>query len=362
MSETLTAASRGTIDSALRPYLPKYVRILGQLRRRALETPEGQSFGTVAGWKEEFGVSQATIDRALQELRREGLIRSQRGKGSHATRPSNVRHLGIFFGLDIFDPGKGEFPLLMLKALRHAVSSRHCILRYYLPPSGGDILEDRVSSLRGDIQNRLVDGLIFWAASSFRDEDLPIPAVALIPRPGVSRAVRLDDTGMVRMAANELLRLGCRRIALLQGGWSTMHEMAPVFMETLRKGGGVSFPEWQRGLHGLTAQDSSAVGKREFEALWKALPEKPDGLVSCDDYATTGVLEALRELGIRPGSSLRIASHANKGSTLLANAAVSRVEFDPDDIAGALLTLVEQAIEGQTQPEVITVAPHVITS
>lgn len=352
------AASRSTAN-LMRRHLPKYAVILDELRRRALTTREDESFGTMAGWKKEFKVSQATIDRALVELRREGLIESRRGSGTYATRRAAARHLGMFFGLDIFDSGKGEFPMLVLKALRIAASERGCVLRYYLPPSDGDVLEDRISSLQGDIQNHQVDGLIVWAVFSLGDGGLPIPCVSMGHVVGVRHSVDTDVVGVVRLATEELLRRGCRRIAFLKGGREMLNEpMLQVFHQTLKAAGGTSCPEWHRVLHGGSSQESAAVGAQEFKALWNALPEKPDGLISCDDYATAGALEAMRELDIRPGQTIQIASHANKGLNLFGDAPVIRIEFDPAEIAAGMLDLLNGVIDGNNREDAVTVVPH----
>lgn len=316
--------------------------------------------GTVLELQKAFGVSQATLDRALGELRREGILESRQGSGIYVARRAAIRHVGVFLGHDVFDPGKGEFPLLMIRALRRVAEARGTVLRYYLPPSNSPPLEDQISSLKGDIAGRLVDGLIIWAVYSVSEEGLPIPAVALGALPGFTHVVQLDTVSMVKLAADALLRCGCRRIAMLKGGWPSRGDrVMRCLRDAAAAAGATVHPEWVLDLGGRSSQESAATGARQFEAIWRSRPEKPDGLISCDDYATTGALNVLQRLGGVAGRDLMVATHANRGSRLFDGAPVIRIEYDPDDVAAALLNGVDAMIDGRNGRRAAWIRPRV---
>jgi DNA-binding LacI/PurR family transcriptional regulator len=64
----------------------------------------------------------------------------------------------------------------------------------------------------------------------------------------------------------------------------------------------------------------------------------PDGIVIGDDMMTAGALRQLQVLGVRPGSDVRIASHANRESSVLFgyDQEITLIEYDPLDFARKL--------------------------
>ena len=119
-------------------------------------------------------------------------------------------------------------------------------------------------------------------------------------------------------------------------------------------------PEWAGTVQGGNMVEATEAGYREFKALWNAHREKPDGLVSCDDYATRGVLQAMREMGVVPGKHLHIASHANKGLDLFGGTPVICIEFDLAEIAAALIDLLMGCMDGKGMKATVMVSPHVV--
>jgi DNA-binding LacI/PurR family transcriptional regulator len=341
--------------------MPKWLIVLEALRSRAKGRIEGETLGTVAEWKEEFDVSQATIDRALVELRREGVVESQRGKGIRVVRKEAVRHVGVFLGHDMFDPGTGDFPLLLVKALRSVAARYGQVLRYYLPSSDGNLLEDRVSAIRGDIRQRMVDGLVMWATNRAETIDLSIPVVGRLGEGrGVGHVVRLAYEDVARLGVAELVRKGCRRIALVRWGWEEFDNTLAVFNKAVEAAGVETRSKWQQVLHHSSATAFPELGAECFQAIWSAGGVKPDGIVSCDDYATAGILREMAKLGLGVGHDVKIASHANVGSDRWPGEAVIRIEFDAVKVAEALFSTLNSLIEGREVAGEVVVRPKLV--
>lgn len=330
-------------------------RVLAALRERLRQAVPGQELCTVAALRLEFGVSQHPIDRALQELRQEGLIESRRGSGIYVTERLRQRHIGLLTGFDIFAFDKGQFPLQLLGALREEARRRHCHLRYYLPGSDDDP-STCPEPLRADIRARVIDGVVAQAVYWWPNlKDASVPVVGLGSLPGIADCVQLDHLAGLDVGVQALVACGCRRLAFLT---CDRPGEAETVNTSLARHGAESRPEWRLATGWRNSHDAEEVGTRQFAALWDALPEKPDGLVAQDDYVAHGALHALRQRGLVAGRDLQIASHANKGVNLFGNAPVIRIEFDPAEIATALLDRLLARIAGEPPLPHRVVAPH----
>jgi DNA-binding LacI/PurR family transcriptional regulator len=128
-----------------------------------------------------------------------------------------------------------------------------------------------------------------------------------------------------------------------------------TFIESLREEGLTTRPEWivpyeleADLLSGLTLQN-----------VWKQWRYFPDGLISDDDNATTGFLKAANALEIALPEQLRIASHANMGSSLLEDAPVIRMGYDIEAAAEIMVHMLQQLLESeQLDPSHVDLYPR----
>jgi DNA-binding LacI/PurR family transcriptional regulator len=81
---------------------------------------------------------------------------------------------------------------------------------------------------------------------------------------------------------------------------------------------------------------------------------KPDGLFLGDDSMANGVLLALQELGVRVGRDVKIVSQANRTSLILFGVQqhlITLLEFDPAEITGSLIRLLDDVMANPALPE-----------
>jgi hypothetical protein len=64
---------------------------------------------------------------------------------------------------------------------------------------------------------------------------------------------------------------------------------------------------------------------------------------------TQGAVLAMAEMGVRPGRDVVIATHANKGTSIIAGGAtgIIRIEFDPAQLVAQLLAMLETLMAGE---------------
>jgi DNA-binding LacI/PurR family transcriptional regulator len=88
----------------------------------------------------------------------------------------------------------------------------------------------------------------------------------------------------------------------------------------------------------------------------------PDGLLIGDDTMTRGALLALQRMGIEPNRDIKIATHCNRGSSVLHGYKdeLTLIEFDAQELVAGLFGTLQHLINKNDVPEKqIKVKPHV---
>lgn len=155
--------------------------------------------------------------------------------------------------------------------------------------------------------DRRVDGLVLGDArldDTFVDELAArrVPFVLVSRRHGEHPSVTCDDELGGRLAAQHLLALGHRRLAVVAGEpyASTGHDRTTGFLAACREAG-VRVPA-SRVLH---SRFDVAGGRVAAEQLLRGRTP-PTGIFVVNDYAAVGVLGVLRDRGLRPGSDVAV--------------------------------------------------------
>lgn len=356
-------------------HLPKHVRLKYALEARIAKLPAGSQLPSISSLQAEFALAQGTVVRVLRQLQNEGLIEGRHGSGFFATGQRQLCSIGIYFSIDIMAPETGIFPRLLLKGLERAAGQfKEVRYHHYFAAASDCEYHDRVCSLEHDVRRRLVDGVILFGHYGGQFANLPVPQVAWLLPPHVQAHVMVDEEAMVRLGLTALRERGCRTVAYLADHTDALppadspyfaisqHQLQirDFFLREAKRLGLQTRPEWLAagsGETGVTTVTADATGR--FHAIWNAAKQKPDGLLSLDDYRTRGALAAMAEIGLVPGKDLHVASHVNRGSPVLDDQPVIRLEVDPDEIALALLKTVTALIAGQTKvPDLVLVPPH----
>ncbi len=329
------------------PPLPKSVWLTQQLRALIQHLSPGDSLPTVLQIRERFGVSQPTVDRALQTLRLEGVIESRRGSGIYVTDGAHSHRIGLAFGMSIPTSPASQFFLLLWQALQAVVARRGIPLRYYFIDVTTDHFHHERDQLRADLLAREVHGVILISLDPIF---LPVPGVPHVSFGHTASAahVEMDGRMLIRLAVGALADAGGRKVGLL------CHQQAPIrepeiatFIETLAQHGLTTRPEW---ILPYASPAQSTAGEL-FAQRWPTWHERPDCLVIDDDNATVSLLHTAAALGISIPAQLQIASHSNVGSTLLDGAPVLRVAFDIHEVAEALVDRLVGQLRGQLTPD-----------
>ena len=322
--------------------LPKYQVLKLRLLQEMQEMAPGAALPTVAALRRTHGISQATVDRALGELRTEGLIRTRQGSGLYVAPRASVKQVGLTMPYNIFDFRHSETIRLLMCALQRAAAEQRTLLRHYIPPD--DSWKLPIDALHLDIRNRQLDGLIVLEEWHTAPMDWGLPVVALEALPSVSNCVITDREALIRLGVQALAEAGCRHLGFV-GDRDQSAAQRVVLARSLAAAGLPSEPVWYETASGSDPEHYVEAGRRIAQQRLLGNPLAIDGLLCLDDYATSGMLEIAPNL---PG--VLIASQTNRQSPVLADFAQIRLEFDQDEIAETLLALLARLADGTAAP------------
>jgi len=339
-------------------YVPMYVRLREELRKVIDAKSSGEAMPTIAAIKKQFDVSQPTVERAIQDLRAEGLITSRRGSGIYVTKQASLIHTGVVFDNDILDLEVGDFYRYLLKALQSLSGGTSIMLRHYIADLLESTEQDRHSAVRHDLRNNRLDVLIILGAYWQEPLRSKIPVIGFGYLPHTTHRVHIDHKAAVCQGVETLVGQGCRRIAFFGPIVPPrVQSETQAFEQSLSAHGLVSRSDWILQVGGWGASEAIRSGAKALKTIWQGSGEKPDGVVCVDEYATRGLVEAASEMGITLGRELNVVSHATKGSALLVQAPLTRIEFDPKDVAREMISLIGKITEGKPTEADIFVPP-----
>jgi DNA-binding LacI/PurR family transcriptional regulator len=177
--------------------------------------------------------------------------------------------------------------------------------------------------------------------------------------------VALDAEELVGTAVDQLAAQGCRKIAFWQSASPRRKILIPTeltaqgeaFAEALvRNGLEFDAKRVRFGADHLSGDDviiTEATQEQGYRIATEVFSgpkgSLPDGIVLNEDLLTRGALIALDKLGWQPGRDVKIATHANRGSTVLMGHEdeLTFIEFDPTEIVQAIFGMLETLMNGE---------------
>lgn len=353
--------------SQLERLLPKYVWLKQSLMARIRTMRAGEALPSIKDLRQEYGVSQPTVDRAIQELRSEGMLDSRRGSGVYVTLLAAQRTVGVYFGENFFAPDAPKFYSTLLGYLQRLAANRGMSLRYYLADCNVTPEERMQDRFRMDLDNGVLEGVLVAGNIDrvyFHGPLQEIPAVVLSGGEHLPEVVHEDYPQAVRMGVRALGAAGCRRVGLWapSGTRISYLRQREAFLQEVSECGLEVCGAWDYDWS--TTGNYGLFGYCEFMERWPEWMEEkrlPDGLLIMDDNVTTGVLRAAQKLRVKIPHKLRIATHANREISDFGTADLIRLDFSVERIANLLLERLADKMAGRpVVPAPVLVAPEVL--
>jgi DNA-binding LacI/PurR family transcriptional regulator len=322
-----------------------------------------------------LGVSVVTLNRALSELEGQNIIQRKHGVGIFVSPRLNQRTIGLVYDRDIFQAGTSPFCGLLVEAARTRAASSSEKFSFYLaiPSKEGFPVHD---DLVEDARARRLHGILFAGESNpqavewLLRQDIPLVAVAYTPI--APWRVKIDWPEFVHLGVASLAKQGCKKIALWipvgvglgrATGEDSFAEL-DAFRKALKKAGLPFQPArvWENenlvidpvpGRAPMTNQEQGFRAASDVFGPNSKETERPDGIVILDDMMTRGAVVALGQFNVQPGQDVKIATHTNRGSTVLMGYEenLTLIEIDPDEIVQASFAMLETLMDSGTPPE-----------
>lgn len=352
------------------------------VRQLAVRKGPGWKLPTAVELCNSLNVAYVTLDSALYDLEKEGLIERKRGSGVYVSPTVHQKTMGLVYHGDIFQAGVSPFCAeLVAHARRRATVAKEKFHFYMDLPTRIHGVSDH-DDLMDDLRAGRLHGLMMVGQPNqltlqwVLDRKLPVAILgyttADLPR------LALDYGHLVAIGVDCLAQAGCRQIGLVTPfGWKRSVEAAfgddlAAFQQALVAAGRPYRPEfvWEdlgvrKDAESETNQEAGYRAMKDIFEKRATSSSRPDGLVIADDMMTKGALVALERLGLRVGQDVKIASHANKDSDVLGLHAESLrlVEFDLDEMVEAMFRLLEPQMEGKSLANrVITIRPRLASA
>ncbi len=309
--------------------------------------------------EQHYGASRLTVQRALDQLVRDGFVYVQGRQATYVSKtPPHLHRVALAFPKHTHqtDEWKGFWTALSRAARELEAESADeggaLQIPFYYGVDGHADAED-YGRLAREIEGKRLAGVIF------PDEPLALQSSPLVA-PDVARVALMGGGEVAGVAANvatvtlnnaslidkslEFLRArGRRKVAVLADPrWLDMH--GETLWRSLDKHGLESHPYWMQGVPTLARQAASNCA--HLLAHSRAV-EPFDGLFVADDNLVEPALAGLLASGTRVPGDVEIVTHANFPSPHPSFVPLQRVGFSAHEVLRACLKSLEwQASNG----------------
>ena len=357
---------------------PKSRAAVDGLRKLAVQLGAGGQLPTVAQLRREFSVSTSTLDGALGELENEGVLRCVRGSGVYVA-DGFKRAVVLICAPDFLAAGHSPFWDLLAEAAKSRARATGQDWGFHFAQPHADSGRGLHPGLLEDLERGRIQGVLAVGLSPEVPNWLAEQGVACVVFAGAGRySVGLNYEAILSAGMETLAVRGCQRIAVWQprglhqteadarvataanaaacGAVLAAHGI-PHHAEDWNLAGVTSSSEAaQLGGAPLSHREQGRILAERFFPAGSSEEARPDGLLLADDMMAWGALEVLLAHGLIPGRDIQVASHANRGSPVLAGFAdrVIRVEVDPAAIVEAVFHLLEDLMAGREPAESVT--------
>lgn len=378
-----------TRGETAQPIESKPQMLCRQLTELAHRLGPGARLPRVLEMSRDFQVAPSTLNQALHEVERSGLITRRRGSGVFVTELAAAHaiktHIALICRPSLFRMA-GHSPvwdmLVQMIQERTEESGAHFDCYFSREEGATPPLPNAIVKAVEERQINGVFGVGLPEKGALWIMEQGVPVVNLFSRGHVT--VLLDASQTISLGLSELRARGCSRIAV----WIPILEVSSeaearrtrdnrrtLFESALSEAERAMLPEltpenypWMNAVVGIaltSAQQGFEMAQRTFR---KPRAEWPDGIIITEDTMTHGVLMALRQLNLQVGRDVQIATHANKGTPLLMGEDdLVRVEVNPEEIVNVLFAHMEtlrqqtpnRVLDAATKEEIVRVSAQI---
>lgn len=343
----------------------KHFALARTLRQEFLQMRPGEAVYTVEQIKRRFNVSQATVSRALERLRREGVIHRPSGRARLfiAEVAPKVLHRVAIIRPTWPSP---DYDAMVRGFLKVGQARGWGFETIAAASSLAEVDLDRlVGNNDGAILLFSANQLPEHIAQALRKPRRPVVLVRELPMHMPINGVNLDDVEVGRLAVEHLASLGHRRILAIvsEPMMRSVHERIIGWRQGMREIGMTECEDLLLDCGVPAGQDS--IG-HTYQVMRQWLAEAPRSFTAVFCIHWTGALAVGRVL--REDAGLRVPRDVSmvafSGESLLLpylNPPLTSVEFDMEQYAQAAIDLLQRQFNDPgAEPQQIRVTPFLV--
>lgn len=279
-----------------------YQRILSDLEAQILraELRPGDLLPTRAELAQHYDVARATVDKALGELSRKGLIDSGSGRRTlvlgQSPKETEVSTIGVLWNWpDDQQRQGGDYLDLLFRGIREACAEYLLEVHFRAAPlhTWPELVHGKgcqgIVIVRPDYADATV-------VEGMHAANIPVVLVPGVLDESPVPSISSDNASGTETAVQHLCDLGHRDVGFV-GLTATVpdhFERLKAFLETTGRRGMAVRPEWV-----CLAHERNPGKFRDCLTGWLSADHFPTAVVSCDFMMTLAVLGRLRDLGLR---------------------------------------------------------------
>lgn len=311
----------------------------------------GSQLPTFDNLVKEFGISRATMQLTIRQLKEEGFVKSVHRSGLFVSdMPPHLHRFGLIFASS---PGAKDWNrfLAALTAespvvLRQREGMQIIPFNNITPGA----VQDSTDQLITEVMIHRLAGLIITQGTAFmlkRPEVIQsgIPCVAInhVERDAFGAPViNTDEPMFYRKALAWLAERGRKRVAVL-----AMRQAVGVTVQDCESAGLKTRPHW------ICPIGSEFGGQTKFvvRLLLDYPPEeRPDAIILATDHLVEEALGTIHDAGIAIGRDLDVVAHCNWPWPVESPLPIARLGFHSHAFLNTALDLISMIRQGQTPP------------
>ena len=347
----------------------KQPEVIAALVAMAEKLGPGAKLPTARELMRTLGVASSTLMRYVGILERRRVLRSRQGSGIYVDERVGHKCVAVVFGEDIFSRNASEFGSIVLRccALRAAQHNERFTFSLDLPGVVKTPAVPAILDIADAFHEGMVDGVILMNGPKheawLRKQGVPVVSGSPAEKNPQANVVSIDGRRLVQKGVENLCDAGCRTMGVI----GLAPNFKKWFLTALQDRGLSVNDDWMVGnLTGVSERHPAFGEKYAGQFLQQCGWEKnraranlPDGLLITDDMLALGVLPALAGRGVRIGRDIKICTHSNKGSQILAEweSDLLHVRFNPEDFVIALFDMLEDLMAGTPRSRKCLVGP-----
>lgn len=328
------------------------------------ELPPGGQLPTREEFERRFGAGATTVQKALEQLRRDGFVEVNGRQGTYVVQnpPHLTRYAIVFPHLQDSPHWRRFWTALSNEVIQlEASQSRPAdvLLPIYYGVNGNQYSPDTDRLIR-EVQSQQVAGLIFTTSPHLVEntpllEETGVPRVAIMTwgrMTGIS-AVCHDHWSFGDKAIGYFAARRRRRVAVvsppLQG--SLYERWAPH----LRDHGLTTRSYWMQMVH----LDCAEAAENCVHLLVHGpQDERPDALVVADDNLVVHAMRGLQAAGLRVPEDIEVVAHANFPCQVQTAVPVRQLGYDARRIMAACIDSIDRQRAGDTSVTITNIPAY----